>query len=133
MRHGAETASGPRWAAEHDPRVTRIGKLLRKARLDELPQLWNVLRGDMSVVGPRPERQAFVDELAREIPFYRSRLVVKPGITGWAQVCYPYGSSVEDALRKLQYDLYYIRHQSILQDVAIMLRTVRTMLLMRGT
>jgi exopolysaccharide biosynthesis polyprenyl glycosylphosphotransferase len=133
MREDAEVGAGPRWAAARDPRVTRVGRLLRKTRLDEVPQLWNVLRGDMSLVGPRPERPVFVDQLADAIPFYRSRLVVKPGITGWAQVCYPYGNSVEDALRKLQYDLYYIRHQSLMRDLAIMLRTVGTMLLFRGT
>lgn len=133
MQHGAEDSSGPLWAASDDPRVTRVGGILRKTRLDEVPQLLNVLRGEMSIVGPRPERPVFVDLLASEIPFYRSRLVVKPGVTGWAQVRYPYGSSTEDALRKLQYDLYYIRHQSLLLDLLIMLKTFGTMLTFRGT
>jgi lipopolysaccharide/colanic/teichoic acid biosynthesis glycosyltransferase len=133
MRVNAEVGSGPQWATARDPRVTRVGRFLRKTRLDEVPQLFNVLTGQMSVVGPRPERPVFVEMLAREIPFYRSRLVVKPGLTGWAQVCYPYGSSTEDALRKLQYDLYYIRHQSLMRDLLIMVRTVGTMMTLRGT
>lgn len=130
---GAESGTGPKWASNHDPRVTRVGRMLRRTRLDEFPQLINVLRGDMSIVGPRPERPEFVDMLAREIPFYRTRLAVKPGLTGWAQVRYRYGSSIEDALRKLQYDLYYIRHQSIVLDAIIMLKTVSTILLFKGT
>jgi exopolysaccharide biosynthesis polyprenyl glycosylphosphotransferase len=130
---GAEDATGARWADEQDPRVTRVGRMLRRTRLDEVPQLFNVLRGDMSLIGPRPERPEFVDQLAAQIPFYRTRLVTKPGLTGWAQVRYRYGSSTEDALRKLQYDLYYIRHQSPLLDSVILLRTVGVMLLMRGT
>ncbi len=128
----AERVSGPIWAKSRDMRMTRVGRVLRKTRLDELPQLVNVLRGEMSIVGPRPERSEFVARLAAEIPFYRTRLVVKPGLTGWAQVRYRYGSSTEDALRKLQYDLYYIRHQSLLFDLSICLRTVGTMLLLRG-
>ena len=129
----AERDTGPRWASEGDPRVTRVGRLLRKTRLDEMPQLYNVLRGEMSIIGPRPERPEFVEELSRTIPFYRTRHVVKPGITGWAQVRYHYGSSEEDALIKLQYDLYYIRHRSIALDVLIMLRTAGKMLSLQGT
>ena len=133
MMVDAESDSGPRWAMPHDRRVTRIGRVIRKLRLDEVPQLLNVLRNEMSVVGPRPERPEFVYQLSQEIPYYRARLAVKPGLTGWAQVRYRYGSSVEDALRKLQFDLFYIRHQSLALDVSIMLRTIGTVLLMRGT
>jgi exopolysaccharide biosynthesis polyprenyl glycosylphosphotransferase len=133
MVSGAESGSGARWATPGDSRVTRSGRWLRKTRLDELPQLFNVLRGEMSVVGPRPERPEFVEMLAAEIPFYRARLAAKPGLTGWAQVNYRYGSSVEDALRKLQYDLYYIRHQSPLLDLNVLIKTVGTVLLLRGT
>ena len=133
MVSGAEAGSGPRWATPGDNRMTRSGHWLRKTRLDELPQFLNILRGEMSIVGPRPERPEFVDLLAAEIPFYRTRLAAKPGLTGWAQVNYRYGSSIEDALRKLQYDLYYIRHQSLLLDLAVLVKTVGTILLMRGT
>ncbi|HEX3053631.1 MAG TPA: sugar transferase [Aggregatilineaceae bacterium] len=129
----AERESGPKWATEDDPRITRMGKLMRKTRLDEVPQFFNVLRGDMSLIGPRPERPQFVQDLSQNIPFYRTRHVVKPGITGWAQVRYPYGSSEEDALMKLQYDLYYIRHHSLALDLLIMLRTVGKMLSFQGT
>ena len=128
----AEGDSGPQWAKAKDSRVTRVGRFLRRTRLDETPQLLNVLRGEMSIIGPRPERPEFVAPLAADIPFYRARLAVKPGLTGWAQVRYPYGSSREDALRKLQYDLYYIRHQSPLMDIIIVLKTVGVMLLFRG-
>lgn len=130
---GAESTSGPRWANANDRRVTRVGRVMRKLRLDEAPQLLNVLRNEMSLVGPRPERPEFIHQLSQEIPYYRTRLAVKPGLTGWAQVRYRYGSSVEDAWRKLQYDLYYIRHQSLVLDVSIILRTIGTVLLMRGT
>lgn len=133
MIPNAEEGSGPAWAADRDPRMTRVGRVLRKTRLDEVPQLINVLRGDMSIVGPRPERQVFVEMLAKEIPFYRTRLVVKPGLTGWAQVRYPYGNTTEDALQKLQFDLYYIRHQGLLLDLHIMLRTIGTMVTLGGT
>lgn len=129
----AEQESGPRWASDNDPRVTRVGRFLRRTRLDEFPQLLNVLKGEMSIVGPRPERPMFVKQLAEEIPFYRARLAVKPGLTGWAQVRYRYGSTVEDARQKLQFDLFYIRHQSIVLDIIIMLRTISTMLLFKGT
>jgi exopolysaccharide biosynthesis polyprenyl glycosylphosphotransferase len=128
----AEKYSGPLWAVEDDPRITTVGRFLRKSRLDEVPQLINVLRGEMSMVGPRPERPEFVETLAEDIPFYRTRLVVKPGVTGWAQVRYKYGSTKYDALVKLQYDLYYIRHRSQVLDVVILLRTVGRMVMLRG-
>ncbi|MCK6484176.1 MAG: sugar transferase [Phycisphaerae bacterium] len=117
------------WAADNDPRVTRIGRWLRRTRLDELPQLWNVLRGDMSMVGPRPERPDIVEPLSRLIPHYQERHLVKPGVTGWAQIRYRYGASVADARRKLQFDLYYIKHMSLELDLLILLRTVGTFLL----
>jgi len=133
MREDAETATGPVWAAKGgDTRVTPLGKLLRRTRLDELPQLWNVLRGDMSFVGPRPERPEFVSELTKQIPFYRQRHVLRPGLTGWAQVRYTYGASVEDALQKLQYDLFYIKHMSISLDLFIIFSTIKTVLLRKG-
>jgi lipopolysaccharide/colanic/teichoic acid biosynthesis glycosyltransferase len=128
MRTDAETASGAVWAGKNDPRVTRVGNVLRKSRIDEIPQLFNVLRGEMSLVGPRPERPEFIDELAERIPFYRERLLVPPGITGWAQVNFPYTASIEASLRKVQFDLYYIKHMSLFLDVVIMLRTLKTIL-----
>ena len=131
MRTDAE-ANGPVWATLDDPRITRIGALLRKTRIDELPQLLNVLRGEMSVVGPRPERPHFVELLAREIPFYHDRAAIKPGITGWAQVRFRYGSSVDDARCKLEYDLYYLRHRSLLLDLLILALTVRVVLSLQG-
>jgi lipopolysaccharide/colanic/teichoic acid biosynthesis glycosyltransferase len=124
----AEKDTGPVWAAEDDPRITPIGKFLRKSRIDEIPQLINVLRGDMSLVGPRPEREVFITQLSEQIPFYAERLLVPPGITGWAQVMFPYAASIEDSRRKLQYDLYYIKHMSFLLDVFIFAKTVKTML-----
>jgi sugar transferase (PEP-CTERM system associated) len=133
MRENAEADSGPVWAtAGDDPRVTAVGRLLRKARIDELPQLWNVLRGEMSFVGPRPERPHFVDKLRKVIPYYDERHSVRPGITGWAQVKFPYGSTLEDAEEKLEFDLYYVKHMSLLLDVAIVLETLKVMLLGRG-
>ena len=123
MRTDAE-ADGPQWANKNDRRATRIGKLMRKTRVDEIPQFWNILRGDMSFVGPRPERPQFVSELAAEIPYYEQRHLVKPGITGWAQINYPYGASKTDSLNKLKYDLYYVRNASILLDLHITLRTI---------
>ena len=133
MRVDAEAETGPVWASRHgDPRVTPVGRFLRRSRLDELPQLWNVLKGDMSFVGPRPERPEFVAELTKKIPFYGQRHVVRPGLTGWAQVCYTYGASVEDALEKLQYDLFYIKNLSIALDLFIILKTVKTVVLRRG-
>jgi sugar transferase (PEP-CTERM system associated) len=132
MTVDAEKGTGAVWAQPEDRRVTRIGRLLRRSRLDELPQLWNVLCGHMSVVGPRPERPEFVESLKRDIPFYGQRHVVKPGLTGWAQVRYTYGATVEDALEKLQYDLFYIKHMSLSLDVFIMAKTVKTVLMGRG-
>jgi sugar transferase (PEP-CTERM system associated) len=133
MRSDAEARTGPVWSAgDHDPRISRVGHFLRKARLDEIPQLWNVLRGDMSLIGPRPERPSFVEQLTAQIPFYGQRHVVKPGVTGWAQVRYSYGASVEDAIEKMQYDLYYVKHMSLVFDLMIALETVKTVLLRRG-
>lgn len=131
MRTDAEQ-DGPRWADENDSRVTRVGRMIRNLRIDELPQFINVIRGDMSFIGPRPERPVFVRQLEREIPYYSQRHLVKPGVTGWAQVCYPYGSSVEDAREKLQYDLYYIKNQSPVLDAFILLETARIMIFGRG-
>jgi len=115
---------GAQWASNNDPRILPIGHFLRATRIDELPQCWNILKGDMSVVGPRPERPEFTSELAEQIPYYDLRHIIKPGLTGWAQVSYPYGASIEDALKKLQYDLYYIKNHSLLLDLNILLRTV---------
>lgn len=131
MKAGAE-ADGPRWADAADPRVTRVGRWLRRSRLDELPQVLNILRGDMSVVGPRPERPEFADVLERQIPFYRTRLSVRPGLTGWAQVNAPYVDSVEASGLKLEYDLYYIKHRSLWLDLWIVLRTVATVFSLGG-
>ena len=132
MRTDAEQAGKPMWARDKDDRVTRVGRFIRKTRLDELPQLWNVMAGDMSFVGPRPERPFFVEQLAREIPFYLQRHAVKPGLTGWAQVKYQYGSSIEDAMEKLRYDLYYIKHLSVFFDLTIALDTVKVILFGKG-
>jgi sugar transferase (PEP-CTERM system associated) len=132
MRQDAEADTGPTWAGDDDPRITRIGKFLRSSRLDEIPQLWNVFKGDMAFVGPRPERPEFVEWLTRELPYYPVRHVVRPGITGWAQVRYKYGNTVEDAKEKLQYDLYYIKNASIGLDLLIMFQTVKIVLLGRG-
>lgn len=132
MRQDAEATTGPVWAADGDERVTRIGKWLRLLRLDELPQMINVLRGEMSFVGPRPERPCFVEQLKEQIPYYGYRHAVKPGITGWAQVRYRYGASVQDAIEKLQFDLYYIKNLSLTLDATIILRTLKIMLLGRG-
>jgi sugar transferase (PEP-CTERM system associated) len=123
---------GAVWAVQNDPRVTRVGAFMRKTRIDELPQLFNVLRGDMSFVGPRPERPEFVEQLEQKIPYYRERHTVKPGITGWAQLCYPYGSSEKDALEKLQYDLYYVKNRSLMFDLAILVQTVEVVLWGKG-
>ncbi len=128
MRQDAEKESGPVWAKTNDDRVTRIGKFIRKWRIDEIPQLWNVLKGDMSLVGPRPEREFFINQLEGIIPYYSERFTVKPGLTGWAQVCYGYGDSVEDAIEKLNYDLFYIKNMSILMDIVIIFRTVKTVI-----
>ena len=131
MRSDAE-ANGPRWAQMRDPRVTRLGSFMRKTRIDELPQLLNILRGEMSFIGPRPERPHFVEQLEKVIPCYRERCRVKPGLTGWAQVNYPYGASVEDARAKLSFDLYYVKNRSFFLDVLILLSTVRVILLQEG-
>jgi sugar transferase (PEP-CTERM system associated) len=133
MRPDAEASTGPVWASKHgDPRVTPLGQFLRRSRLDELPQLWNVLKGDMSLVGPRPERPEFVTALTTRIPFYGQRHIVRPGLTGWAQVRYTYGASEEDALQKLQYDLFYIKHMSLPLDLFILLSTIKTVVLRKG-
>lgn len=132
MQNGAESDTGPVWAQVNDPRVTRFGKFLRKTRLDEIPQLYNVLKGDMSFIGPRPERPEFVKELKEIIPYYSERHFIKPGITGWAQVKYRYGSSVEDTIEKLKYDLFYIKHVSFFLELQIMLETTRVVALGRG-
>jgi sugar transferase (PEP-CTERM system associated) len=132
MRTDAEDKTGPVWAQDEDDRIIPCGRFLRRTRLDELPQLWNVLRGNMSLVGPRPERPEFVGELTRAIPFYGQRHVVKPGVTGWAQVRYSYGSSVVDAMEKLQYDLFYIKNLTIALDLFIIFLTVKTIILRRG-
>ncbi len=131
MKMDAESESGPVWANVNDNRVTRIGSIIRKARIDEIPQMINVLKGDMSFVGPRPERPHFIAMLVKQIPYYSLRHKVKPGITGWAQVRYPYGASVKDALEKLQYDIYYIKNMSVLYDLTIVLETIKTVI--RGT
>jgi len=132
MRQDAEAGTGAVWAQKNDARVTRIGRFIRRTRLDEMPQLWNVLAGDMSLVGPRPERPEFVKRLSEEIPFYGQRHVVRPGLTGWAQVRYTYGSSVEDAMEKLQHDLFYIKHLSMTLDLLIILSTVKTVVMRKG-
>lgn len=131
MRQDAE-AGGAVWAIRNDPRVTPLGRFLRKTRLDEIPQLWNVLRGDMGFVGPRPERPEFVQWLSREIPYYDLRHMIRPGITGWAQVRYQYGASLEETKRKLEYDLYYLKHLSLGLDLLILFETVKTIVLRRG-
>jgi exopolysaccharide biosynthesis polyprenyl glycosylphosphotransferase len=133
MVQGAESPGEPVWAQENDERVTRFGRFARRTRLDEVPQLWNVLKGEMSLVGPRPERPEFVKDLQEQIPFYRSRHAVRPGLTGWAQINYEYGNSVADSLTKLQYDLYYIKHRSLHLDLVILARTVGTVLSFSGT
>jgi lipopolysaccharide/colanic/teichoic acid biosynthesis glycosyltransferase len=132
MHQAAEADGLARWAEERDPRATRIGRLLRRMHLDEFPQFWNVLKGEMSLVGPRPERPELVAELERKIPFYRARLLVKPGITGWAQVNYGKGASVEGSAEKLEYDLYYIKHRGFLLDMWIILRTIGAVIGLRG-
>jgi sugar transferase (PEP-CTERM system associated) len=132
MRVDAEADGTPQWARANDPRITRLGAFLRKTRLDELPQILNVLKGHMSLVGPRPERPEFVNSLSAVIPFYSERHRVKPGVTGWAQLLYPYGSTQEDAKRKLEFDLYYVKHAGIVLDLVILLQTVEVVLLGKG-
>ncbi|MBK9251815.1 MAG: sugar transferase [Proteobacteria bacterium] len=131
MHLGAEDAGAP-WAQRNDPRITRVGAFIRRARIDELPQLLNVMAGHMRFVGPRPEQPEVVVELEAKIPYYAYRHSVKPGITGWAQVCYQYGSSVEDAVQKLQYDLYYVKNHNLLFDITILLQTVEVVLMGKG-
>ena len=132
MRVDAEKEGEPQWAREGDSRVTRVGRWLRKCRIDELPQIFSVLRGEMSFVGPRPERAYFVERLERQIPFYRLRLIARPGITGWAQVRYPYGASVEDARAKLEYDLYYLKNRTLFLDLSVIFHTVRHVVMGKG-
>ena len=131
MRTDAEKA-GPVWASADDDRTTRVGKIIRKLRIDEIPQFWNIIRGDMDFVGPRPERPHFVSQLAEEIPYYEQRHLIAPGLTGWAQIKYPYGASIEDARQKLQYDLYYIKNQSLMLDAIILFETIKIILFGRG-
>lgn len=128
MKEGAEEEGEPQWAKHNDPRATRFGKYLRKTRIDEIPQMINVLRGEMSIIGPRPERPEFVKDLQRDIPFYNERHLIKPGLTGWAQINFQYGASVADAFKKLQYDLFYVKNRSVPLDVGIALRTINIIL-----
>jgi exopolysaccharide biosynthesis polyprenyl glycosylphosphotransferase len=133
MRQDAEASTGPVWASrDGDPRITRVGRFMRKTRLDELPQLFNVLRGEMAFVGPRPERPHFVENLRKVIPYYDERHSVKPGITGWAQIKFGYGSTIEDAEEKLQFDLYYVKHMSLIFDVGIIVDTLKVVLVGKG-
>ncbi len=132
MKTDAEKDGKPIWATSNDDRVTRVGRVIRKIRVDEIPQFWNIIKGEMSFVGPRPERPHFVEQLAEEIPFYEHRHLVAPGLTGWAQIKYPYGASVDDARQKLQYDLYYIKNQTLALDLIIVFETVKTVLFGRG-
>jgi len=131
MRVDAEE-SGPVWASKGDTRTTRVGRIIRKTRIDEIPQFWNILKGEMSFVGPRPERPHFVAQLAQEIPFYEQRHLIAPGLTGWAQIKYPYGASIEDARQKLQYDLFYIKNQGLILDAIILFETIKIILFGRG-
>jgi len=132
MRADAEGDGKPRWASANDSRVTRVGRVIRKLRIDELPQILNVLAGQMSLVGPRPERPEFVSQLDRAIPFYCERHTIKPGVTGWAQLCYPYGADERDAAEKLQYDLFYLKNRNLLFYLAILLQTVEVVLCGKG-
>ena len=132
MRPDAEADGMPVWAAEDDNRITAVGKIIRKMRIDEIPQFWNILKGEMSFIGPRPERPHFVAEIAKRVPFYEHRHLVAPGLTGWAQIKYPYGASFDDARQKLQYDLYYIKNQSLALDVIILFETIKTVLFGKG-
>jgi lipopolysaccharide/colanic/teichoic acid biosynthesis glycosyltransferase len=132
MEHNAEKDGKPTWATVGDKRITKLGRFLRRSRIDELPQLINVLRGEMSFVGPRPERPVFVAMLSEKIPFYAVRHSIKPGLTGWAQVRYSYGATVEEAVTKLEYDLYYVKNHTVFLDLLIMLETVRVVLLGEG-
>ena len=131
MRPDAEK-DGAKWATTNDTTVTKVGQFIRKYRIDELPQLLNIFRGEMSFIGPRPERPQFVEQLIREIPYYNQRHNVKPGLAGWAQLNYPYGASVEDSMEKLKFDLYYVKHQSLMLDILILIRTVEVVLFGKG-
>jgi exopolysaccharide biosynthesis polyprenyl glycosylphosphotransferase len=131
MRVDAET-TGPVWASKDDDRTTRVGRIIRKVRIDEIPQFWNILRGEMSFVGPRPERPHFVAQLAQEIPYYEQRHLIAPGLTGWAQIKYPYGASIEDARQKLQYDLFYIKNHSLILDAIVLFETIKIIMFGRG-
>jgi lipopolysaccharide/colanic/teichoic acid biosynthesis glycosyltransferase len=132
MVEGAEADAGPVWAAKGDPRITRVGQIIRTLRIDEIPQMINVLKGQMSLVGPRPERPFFVQTLSKKIPYYYLRHSIQPGITGWAQISYSYGDSEKDAIEKLQYDLYYIKNMSALFDLQIIFESLKVILLGRG-
>jgi sugar transferase (PEP-CTERM system associated) len=132
MRTDAEKDGRPRWASAKDDRVTRVGRVIRRLRIDELPQIFNVLLGNMSIIGPRPERPFFVEQLARELPYYGLRHSIKPGVTGWAQVRYPYGATVEDSLQKLQYDLYYVKNHNLMLDLLVLFETVGVVLTGKG-
>ncbi len=133
MSTDAEKDGTPRWATANDGRVTRVGRIIRRLRIDELPQLFNVFKGEMSLVGPRPERPFFVEQLTQQIPYFAVRHSVKPGVTGWAQVRYQYGSTIEDSQEKLQFDLYYVKHHSLLLDLLILLETVSVVLTGKGS
>ena len=132
MRRDAESDTGPVWAQVNDDRITRVGRIIRKARIDEIPQIFNVLKGDMGIVGPRPERPFFVKKLEKKIPYYSQRLCVKPGVTGWAQIKYNYGASEEDSMKKLQYDMYYIKNMSVCLDILIIFETIKVVLFGKG-
>jgi lipopolysaccharide/colanic/teichoic acid biosynthesis glycosyltransferase len=133
MVNDAEKLTGPVWAGEDDPRITKMGRFIRKYRIDELPQLWNVLKGEMSLVGPRPERKHFTDSLEKDIPFYAQRFLVKPGLTGWAQISFDYAATVEDSMEKLNYELFYIKNMTTTLDLFILIRTVKIVLFGRGS
>jgi sugar transferase (PEP-CTERM system associated) len=132
MKTDAEANGTPIWASSNDDRTTRVGRIIRKIRVDEIPQFWNILKGEMSFIGPRPERPHFVAQLAEEVPYYEHRHLVAPGLTGWAQIKYPYGASVHDARQKLQYDLFYIKNQTLALDLIIVVETIKTVLFSRG-
>jgi lipopolysaccharide/colanic/teichoic acid biosynthesis glycosyltransferase len=132
MKINAEVDGEPVWAKENDSRITFVGKFIRKTRIDELPQILNILKGDMRLIGPRPERPEFVDDLASKIPFYKKRHTVKPGLAGWAQLKYPYGATERDAYEKLQYDLYYVKNHNIIMDFFILLQTVEIVIMGKG-
>jgi lipopolysaccharide/colanic/teichoic acid biosynthesis glycosyltransferase len=132
MINDAERETGAVWSSENDPRITKVGKFLRKSRLDEIPQVWNILKGEMSFVGPRAERPEFYEQLKQKVPFYEERYLIKPGLSGWAQINYGYGSSISDTVEKLQYDLYYIKNRSFLLDIGIILKTINISLRQAG-